>query len=62
MFSHRLDRLLILAQERVIMMGRKTPARTGTNKRTAWSAEVTIMLVELFFTVKMDAAVGSNQE
>lgn len=42
--------------------GRKTPARTGTKIKTAWSEEVTIISVLLFFTARTESAVGSEKK
>ena len=60
-FSQRLERLLILAQPRLRVSGRKTAARTGAASSAASSLEVTIIAVLLFFTVRMEAAVGAKE-
>ena len=60
-FSQRLERLLILAQPRLMLSGRKTAARTGAASSAASSLELTISAVLLFFTVRMEAAVGATE-
>ena len=78
MFSVRLVRLLIRAQPRANVTfglyqelednkfqqftGRKTPASTGTKIKTAWSDVVTIISVLLFFTARIESAVGSEKK